>query len=277
MKQGTEKFGTGGGPLLSGTLNLSLRLAILMALAGCSTVPTAFHPAQPIASNEFSHRTFDEVLQAHVKDRVVDYPAVAKDARFPAYLDQLNRVDPATLPTRQHRLAFWINAYNAFAIKGILDGYSPLTTIGQWRYFIWKQHRVGGETINLYDLEKKLLIPDFREPRIHFAIVCASQSCPGLRSQAFTADRLEAQLEENARAFVNDPAKNRFNRETHTAYLSKIFEWFELDFRTHAQSLLNYVRRYVSDPELAADLATQPYRIEFLDYDWHLNGPPDQR
>ncbi len=245
---------------------------LALLLAGCSIVPKSFHPSRPIPPNEFSHHSFDEVLQAHVKDGVVDYPAVAKDARFAAYLDQLDRVDPNALPTRRHRLAFWINAYNAFAIKGILDGYSPLTTIGQWRYFIGKQHRVGGESINLYDLEKKLLIPDFREPRIHFAIVCASQSCPRLRSQAFTADRLNGQLEENARAFVNDPTKNRFDRAARTAYLSKIFEWFEPDFLTHGGSLLGYVRRYLDDPELVADLATQPYKVEFLDYDWHLNG-----
>jgi hypothetical protein len=243
-------------------------------LAGCSVVPRSFHPAQPIPPNEFSHRAFDEVLRAHVKNGAVDYPAVANDVRFSAYLDQLNRVDPNALPGRRHKLAFWINAYNAFAIKGILDGYSPLSMIGQWRYFIARTYPVGGESINLYDLERKLLIQDFREPRIHFAIVCASQSCPRLRSEAFMPDRLDAQLEENARAFVNDPSKNRFDRETHTAYLSKIFEWFEPDFRTHAESLLNYVRRYLNDPEQAADLATQPYRVEFLDYDWHLNGVP---
>lgn len=249
-----------------------IAMVIPVLLAGCTAVPKSFHPAQPIPPDEFSHQAFDEVLKAHVKDGVVNYPAVANDARFPVYLDQLNRVDPNALPGRRHRLAFWINAYNAFAIKGILDGYSPLTTIGQWRYFIGRTYRVGGESINLYDLERNVLIPNFHEPRIHFAIVCASQSCPRLRSQAFTADRLEAQLEENARAFVNDPTKNRFNRENHTAYLSKIFEWFEPDFRRHGKSLLNYVRRYVNDTELAADLATQPYRIEFLEYDWHLNG-----
>jgi len=243
-------------------------------LAGCSAVPKVFHPAQPIPPSEFSHQTFDEVLRAHVQDGAVDYQGVAKDARFASYLDQLNRIDPNALPGRRHRLAFWINAYNAFAIEGILDGYSPLTRVGQWRYFIGKQYRVGGESINLYDLEKQLLIPDFREPRIHFAIVCASQSCPKLRSDAFTADWLDAQLEENARTFVNDPTKNRFDRENRVAYLSKIFEWFEPDFRAHGESLLNYVRRYLNDPELAADLATQPYRIEFLDYDWHLNGVP---
>lgn len=252
----------------------TVALACCLALAGCSAAPKSFHPAQPIASKDFSHQAFDEVLQAHVQDGVVNYPGVASDGRLAAYLDQLDRLDPNGLPSWRHRLAFWINAYNAFAIKGILDGYSPLTTIGQWRYFIGQTYRVGSESINLYDLEKKLLIPDFREPRIHFAIVCASQSCPKLRSQAFTADQLDAQMEENARAFVNDPSKNRFDREQHVAYLSKIFEWFEPDFRRHAESLLNYVRRYVNDQELAADLATQPYRIEFLEYDWRLNGVP---
>ncbi len=249
-------------------------IVLALLLSACSTVPASFHPVQPIPPNEFSHQALDEVLRAHVQDGTVDYPGVAKDPRFSLYLDRLNRVDPNALPGRQHRLAFWINAYNAFAIEGILDGYSPLTKIGQWRYFIGKQHLVGGESINLYDLEKKLLIPDFREPRIHFAIVCASQSCPKLRSDAFTAGRLDAQLEENARVFVNDPTKNRFDRENRVAYLSKIFEWFEPDFRAHGETLLNYVRRYVGDPELAADLATQPYRVEFLDYDWHLNGVP---
>lgn len=251
-----------------------ITIAAPVLLVACSAVPQSFHPSQPIPPNEFSHRAFDEVLQAHVKDGVVDYPGVAGDARFQAYLDQLDRIDPNALPGRLHRLAFWINAYNAFAIKGILDGYSPLTMIGQWRYFNGKQHRVGGESINLYDLERKVLIPNFRDPRIHFAIVGASQSCPKLRSRAFAADRLEAQLEEGARAFVNDPARNRFDRDNYTAYLSKIFEWFEPDFRNHAGSLLNYVRRYVNDPELAADLATQPHRLEFLDYDWRVNGVP---
>ena len=253
---------------------LTSALACCLALAGCSTVPTSFHPAQPISPGDFSHRDFGEVLLAHVKDGVVNYPAVASDGRLAAYLDQLDRLDPNGLPSRQHRLAFWINAYNAFAIKGILDGYSPLTRIGQWRYFIGRTYRIGGESINLYDLERKLLIPDFREPRIHFAIVCASQSCPKLPSHTYEADRLDAQLEENARTFVNDPTRNRFDRERKVAYLSKIFEWFEPDFTAHAGALLDYVRRYVNDPGLVADLATQRYRIEFLDYDWHVKGVP---
>ena len=193
-------------------------VAALILLAGCSTVPRSFAPAQPIAPKDFSHAAFDEVLRAHVEDGVVNYPRIAADPRFEAYLRLLDRVDPSWLPTRADRLAFWINAYNAFAVKGILDGYSPLTKFGQYRYFIGKRHRVGGATINLYDLERKLLIPDFREPRIHFAIVCASLSCPKLQSWAYVADKLDEQLELSAREYVNDPTRNRVDRGRKVAY-----------------------------------------------------------
>ena len=266
------------GYVIRAIVGAGIAIGAAALLAGCSTVPRSFHPVEPIAPAEFSHQAFDELLRAHVSDGIVDYPGIQGDSQFTAAIRQFDRVDPNGLSTSDAQLAFWINAYNAFAIKGILDGYSPMTFAGRYRYFIATDYRVGGETINLYDLERRLLIPDFREPRIHFAIVCASQSCPKLRAEAYVPEKLSEQLEQGSRAFINDPTRNRFDRENKVAYLSKIFEWFEDDFATHAGSLLNYVRRYVHDPELAADLATQPYRIEFLDYDWHLNGKePDAR
>jgi len=245
-------------------------------LIGCSSVPRSFHPQEPIAAQEFSHEAFDGVLQDHVSNGSVKYPDLANDSRFNIYINQLNRGDPNSLPTREDRLAFWINAYNAFAIKGIVDGYSPQTTIGQWQYFIGRQYQVGGESLNLYDLEQAILIHDFQEPRIHFSIVCASQSCPKLRSEAFLPDQLEAQLNDNARRFINDSTKNRLDRQQKVAYLSKIFDWFTEDFVAHSGSLTHYVSQFVRDPELARDLQTTTYKVEFLDYDWTLNGiPPD--
>lgn len=258
---------------LNVNLNLNLALALLL-MAGCSTVPKSFNPTEPIGPTELSHRTFDELLRAHVVDGVVNYPGIMTDARFQAYLRQLDRVNPNSLPTQRDRLAFWINAYNAFAIKGILDGYSPMTLWGRYRYFIARDYQVGGETINLYDLERKLLIPDFREPRIHFAIVCASSSCPKLQSWAYSADKLNQQFEESARGFINDPTRNQFDRQQKIARLSMIFQWFREDFEAHSGSLLNYVKRYVADPDLARELETIRYRVEFLEYDWRLNGPP---
>jgi hypothetical protein len=246
-------------------------LAVLVV--GCSSVPTTFMPIRPIPPGEFSHRAFDDIVRAHVHNGHVSYPLIQVDRRFTKYLDQLDRVDPNTLP-KDDQLALWINAYNAYAIKGIVDGYSPSTAISRYRYFIGRDYRIGGRTVNLYDLERKILIAQFHEPRMHFAIVCASASCPKLQSWTYQGEQLNQQLEYAAREFINDPTKNRFDRTSKIAYLSKIFDWFEKDFEVQAGSLQKYVARYVADAELARDLASTPYRIEFLDYDWNLNGTP---
>lgn len=257
-------------------VNLLLAGLIALAVAGCSGVPTVFQPARPLSLREFSHRLFAETVQDHVRNGVVQYSAIQGDPRFAQYLDQLDRMDPNGL-TRDERLAFWINAYNAYAIKGILDGYSPGTVVGRYRYFIGRGYRIGGASINLYDLERAILIAQFREPRMHFAIVCASASCPKLQPWAYEGDRLNQQLAQVAREFINDPSKNRFDRTNKTVYLSKIFDWFTEDFAAQAGSLVGYVAQYVADPELARDLTEAPYRVEFLEYDWSLNGPAISR
>ena len=246
---------------------------LLFFLTGCSPVPKSFFPANPLPPDTFTHQSFHQALAKHVNDGQVDYPALANDANFQTYINLLQHIAPQQLPTPNHRLAFWINAYNAFAIKGILDGYSPETLTGRYTFFIGQEYMVGGQSLNLYDLEQHLLIPDFKEPRIHFAIVCASQSCPKLQPWAYTPENLDQQLTASARQFINDPTRNRFDRQRHIAYLSKIFDWFSEDFSNHSGSLLAYVAQFVSDPELANDLGQHiPYTIEFLDYDWRLNG-----
>jgi hypothetical protein len=249
-------------------------IGLLVAVSGCSTVPTRFAPVNPIPPSEFSHAVFEQVLKAHVKDGVVDYPAIQTDGRFIGYLEQLDRVAPDTFATRNEQLAFWINAYNAFAMKGIVDQFSPTTMIGRYRYFIGQTYRVGGAAINLYDLERQVLIKQFQEPLMHFAIVCASASCPKLQSWTYEPDQLERQLDRAARAFINDPTRNHFDRTKKVASLSRIFKWFDDDFTKAAGSVLSYVRRYVTDPELVQDLMQSEYRIEYLDYDWTLNGIP---
>lgn len=246
----------------------------MTTIVGCTTVPQSYAPVDPIAPREFSHREFHEVLASNVRDGRVDYPGFQVDDRFVAYLSQLDRVDPNGLSTNEERLAFWINTYNAFAIKGILDGYAPATILSRYRYFIGREYGVGGKTVDLYDLERKILIGQFHEPRIHFAIVCASASCPKLQPWAYQQDRLEAQLDLAAREFINDPKKNRFDRVRKIAYLSKIFDWFTEDFTAKAGSLQRYVAQYVSDRALAQELLRTPYHIEFLEYDWSLNGIP---
>ncbi|MEO6306894.1 MAG: DUF547 domain-containing protein [Nitrospiraceae bacterium] len=245
---------------------------LLVILAGCSSTPRTFQPADPIAPDRVSHQAWDWIVQAHVRDGQVDYPAIQADGRLDGYLRELNRIDPTKLATRQDQQAFWINAYNAFAVQGILDHYSPMTLWGRYRYFIGREYPVGGTTINLYDLERRVLIEQFHEPLIHFAIVCASTSCPKLQSWAYVPDRLDRQLVQVAKAFVNDPTRNRFDRAQKVASLSMIFHWFESDFVADAGSVLAYLARYVDDPELANELTQPGYRIEYLDYNWSLNG-----
>jgi len=247
---------------------------LVLMLAGCSVVPRTFQPADPIAPELVSHQTWDRILQAHVHDGHVDYPAIQAQGGLDGYLRELNRIDPTKLPTRQHQLAFWINAYNAFAVQGILDHYSPVTLWGRYRYFIGRDYRIGGTTINLYDLERRVLIEQFHEPLMHFAIVCASTSCPKLQPWAYQPDQLDRQLDDVARAFINDPTRNRFDRTRKVAFLSMIFKWFESDFVDAAGSVLAYIARYVDDPELAKELVQPGYRIEYLEYDWSLNGIP---
>ena len=241
--------------------------------AGCSSVPERFTPLDPVDPAQVSHRLLNDVLQTSVKDGFVNYPQIQLDDRFAAYLALLDRVNPLALSTERDQLAFWINAYNACAIQGILDGYTPKPYIGWYRYFKTHRYGIGGARLNLSDLEHEILRKQFHEPRIHFAIVCASSSCPKLPSWAYEGAWLEQQLDLAAQAFINDPTRNRFDRQQRIAYLSKIFDWFEEDFSSSAGSVLQFVARHMHDADLARELTSGIYRIAYLEYDWSLNGP----
>ncbi len=246
---------------------LRINQIFAMAMAGLMLVVA---PVVSLAETSI-HQRFDHILRTAVADGAVDYPAIANHPHFESYLKDLEP-EPA-LQSQADALVYWINAYNALAIKGILDGRSPRTLLGRFGYFKRAKYRVGGKKINLYDLERKVIIP-LGEPRIHFAINCASQSCPNLLSMAYRADTLERQLEANTRAFINDSTRNRFDRDNKVAYLSKIFDWYQEEFSQHAGSVQRYVARYVADPDIAKELANEQYKIKYLKYDWRLNGTP---
>ena len=240
------------------------KLAVtVLLLLGVATA----QPADPTI-----HRQFNDILAANVVDGFVDYPGIAADPRFDSYVDRLAEPLPAD-SSRDQQLAFYINAYNALAIKGILDGYSPSSLLGRYKYFKSVEYDVGGQTMDLYDLERKVILP-FGEPRIHFAIVCASASCPALRSESYTAEQLDAQLDDQARRFINDSSKNIIEPGERSLRLSKIFDWFPDDFSGHSGSVQKYVAQYVDDPAIAAALRADDYRVRFLKYDWSLNGKP---
>ena len=243
---------------------------ILRGVALCMSVAVVSVGA---LADQVPEEGFDAVLAAHVSNGHVDYPAISTDPRFETFVNHLEQTGLDAFDTPEDRLAYSINAYNAFAIKGILDGSSPSTFFGRIVYFKTDTYRLGGEDIDLYDLERDVIIPQ-NDSRIHFAINCASKSCPLLRSEIYRGDALDRQLDEAARQFINDPDRNRFDTTKKVAYLSKIFDWFGDEFSERSGSVQNYVARYVDDPALAEALRAGEYRVEFLDYDWSLNGTP---
>jgi len=258
-------------------MGISAVLLLASVHAGCSSVPERFAPSNPIDPAQVSHQTFSAILQTTTHDGQVNYPEIQTDHRFADYLAQLDRVNPSALDSEAERLAFWINAYNAFAIQGILDGYTPEPYIGWYRFFKARTYPIGGSRVNLSDLEHEILRKQFHEPRVHFAIVCASSSCPKLASSAYQGRLLDQQLDRAARAFINDPSRNRFDNREKAAYLSKIFDWFEKDFAASAGSVARFVAQYVQDADVARDLAAGLYRIAYLEYDWSLNGPSPRK
>lgn len=218
-----------------------------------------------------SHDDLDAVLLRNVSNGFVDYDGIKADPAFRRYVADLASAGDASLEERNARLALLINAYNAFAIQGILDGYSPASLLGRYTFFKRREYSLLGTKTTLEDLEHGLLRP-LGEPRIHFAIVCASLSCPRLASDAYTPAALDAQLEAAARAFANDGTRNRYDPERQIAFLSRIFDWYEPDFVKAAGSVQKYLARYVSDPVVREILSRDGFEVRFVEYDWDLNG-----
>jgi hypothetical protein len=214
---------------------------------------------------------FDELLLLNVRNGFVDYAGFRADPRFAVFLDQIAATDPANVKSKNERLAFYINAYNALAIQSILDGYSPSNWWGRRKYFRGVKHPVLGEKITLEDLEHKRILSE-GDPRVHFAIVCASLSCPKLSNRAYLPGRIDYQLHDAARAFINDPLRNRFDYSRRTASVSMIFKWFSNDFETAGGSVQRYMARFIDDARSSDSLREDAFKLNYNDYNWNLNG-----
>jgi hypothetical protein len=215
------------------------------------------------------HASFEKLLQRYVDERgrVAYRDLAAQDGTaLDAYLRLLAETDPTTLDEPE-QIAFWLNAYNAHAIKGVLQGYNGEGFFARKRFFALYSFPLAGATRTLDEIEHDILRARYREPRVHFALVCASSSCPRLRREAYRGDRLEAQLDEQTRSFLADPTRNQFGADG-VAKLSMIFKWFEDDFVKAAGSVPAFLGRWVKG---------EYGEIEYLEYDWTLNAQPGQR
>ncbi|RME92606.1 MAG: DUF547 domain-containing protein [Verrucomicrobia bacterium] len=228
------------------------------------------------ASFDHTHRLWDEVLQAHVHDGLVAYARLLEH-RTPLdrYLEQTAAVTETQFETwtRPRQLAFLINLYNAGTVRLILDHYpvGSIKDLGRWFRSPWELPviRLWGKNRTLDELEHKIIRPRYHEPLVHFALVCAARGCPPLRSEAYVAERLKAQLEDQVRRFLAQTAKNRVEPAARTLYLSPIFKWYREDFEKAAGSVTAFLRPYWP-PEVAATIDDR-FRLRYTDYDWSLN------
>ncbi len=253
---------------LMNILRAILSLTALLLLTRC-TVAEIQSNAKPV-----DHSLWTNLLKKHVDSKgMVDYRGfIADSTALNHYLDTLSSHHPNNENwTKNERLAYWINAYNAFTIRLIIRHY-PVASIKDIAGVIsfvnspWdlKFIQIEGETYDLNNIEHDIIRPRFSEPRIHFALVCAAVSCPRLQTEAFVAERLDSQLESAAKAFFNDPEKNRITTEK--ADLSKLMSWYSSDFTDEASSVREYVNGY-SDVKITDDTI-----IDYLDYKWGLNA-----
>lgn len=256
------------------------------------------------------HDLLDAALSTHVDTRgLVDYAGIARDRRFAEYLYRLAHTDPADLGSSQAKLAFWINAYNAFAIQGVVATlpddrstwarYSVLDVEEEGAtergkvFFTGLRFLAGGRRYTLDEIEKAVLLrhsapaardpshygavgPDRADPRIHFALVCAARGCPVLRAGAYEANRIDMMLDEAVGRFVNDAQRTIFDKNTHTMRVSRLLDWYQADltgerFTPRAESVILFLAPHVKDAGLARSLLGEPWKTEYLDYDWKLN------
>jgi uncharacterized protein DUF547 len=248
-----------------------------------------------------SHSIYDSLLKKYVHNGRVDYKGfISSDEEFNTYLKQLGSVSESDYVnwSREEKLAFWINAYNAFTIKAVIEHYPIERNVSLARIIypknsirqingVWDklQFQAVGKMVTLNEIEHGILRKEFKEPRIHFAIVCASLGCPDLRNEAYRANVIDEQLEKAATEFINNPQKGvRINPADGKVRLSKIFNWFGGDFIGKYESaelfkdrspkeraVLNFVRKYLKSEEERRFLEGNNFKISYLDYDWSLN------
>lgn len=208
----------------------------------------------------------------------VDYAGLKASPRdravLDAYIESLEAVDPAAL-SRDEQFAFWVNLYNALTVQVVVEHY-PVASIrdisispGLFARGPWgrKLVRVAGRDLSLDDIEHGILRPDFGDPRVHYAVNCASWSCPDLAAEPYEAATLDAMLDAAARRYINSPRGVDIRNGRLT--VSSIFSWYKKDFGGNEAGVLAELRQYAG-PELAATLAGAT-RVSSYDYDWSLN------
>jgi hypothetical protein len=237
------------------------------------------------------HLSFDRVLRQHVHRQLVDYGALKEDrGELDDYVSELSQTDPQELSnaSRAVQLTYWINAYNACALMLVIDNYPikkrgfPASLLGSLKGVpdnsirqisdTWKRKfcPLAGADRSLDEIEHEIVRP-MGEPRIHFALNCASRSCPVLAANAYTAAKLHSQLDDAVNRFVSDPAQYRLARgETPRIFVNKVLDWYKDDFGG-TEGVVEFLLHYVDEDDAEYIRMHAQVRVEYADYDWALN------
>ncbi len=244
------------------------KAAIILSLVILGAVPAA-------AQSPDLHAEFNRLLGTYVQQNLVNYAgwsAHAEDkAALDTYVATLAGQDPTEWP-RDEALAYWINLYNAVTLKLILDNY-PLDSIKDLGGFMktspWKRKliTVAGRELTLNNIENDVIRPTFGDPRIHFALNCASVGCPPLANEAYAAARLSDQLDAACRLALN--RDQWVSVDGDKLMLTKIFDWYGQDFQTDGSTVLDFIKQYRTQPIPAGEP-----KIGYMAYDWSLNQAP---
>lgn len=269
-------------------------MAIILFLPGFGSGERLFAPSadlwerwtahDPASGAVVDHAIWDDLLAKYLQSRagganLFDYAGLASSAPDRAdlarYLDLLSATPVSSL-NRDEQMAFWINLYNVLTVKVVVD-HLPVASIrdidispGILSSGPWGKELVSieGQALSLNDIEHRILRPIWRAPFVHYAVNCASIGCPDLKASAWTADKLDADLEAAARAYVNDPRGVRIDGDA--IVVSRIYDWFIEDFGGSEKSVLAHLKTY-ADAKLLADLKRID-RIDDTAYDWRLNA-----
>ena len=237
-------------------------------------VETDSRTQQPAEGTVFSHDLLDQVLREHVDEKgQVNYTKLkANPEKFEAYLDLLAVANPEAL-SYNAQLVFWVNAYNALVIKGVVDRY-PITSVREVKlfngFFSRLKFHVAGKIYSPNQIEHDIIRTEFVDPRVHFVLVCASKSCPSLWNRAYSAETIEERLETATLNFIRDPEQVRIDRAERRVYLSKIFKWYKDDFKEGYEDVADFLSDYLPHED-AEFLASTDVKFRYLDYDWALN------
>lgn len=235
-------------------------------------------------SKTFDYSEFDQLLKKHVKNNCVDYTSLSLEKKkLVEFTDKLGEISPDSnpeyFPNDNSKLSYWINAYNAFILLTIIENY-PVESIKDINFIgvtIWLENNLlGGEEISFKSLEDDIIRDRFNDPRIHFAINCASVSCPPLLNEVYIPGKLEDQLNHSTIKFINDKTNFKVDEKNKRIYISAIFDWYEDDFinwlkqskNSDDPEILDYIRMYYK-----GDFRSEWYNfeIDINDYDWSLN------